>query len=547
MVDRRVRLGIMLRILVIVGLTIGLGRPRSVAGAEEPVAGAAPASEEPAIEITPTEAAAPAPGEAAAPAPGEAAAPAPGEAAAPAAPAPQTDEGDDAMAEASQAAGLAMDPARLRELLESARQRAAERILAKLEAKQAAQVDRVATLIAWFSLAGLLLVFAPLGLRKRYPQKTGLLLKYGALAAVTFLVTVNLFAVSLQLVRGVQGALGAVVNPQLAIIDGAIDTLVDNADEIAGIGGIIEPALTNMESGVEDSPAVAMAVALGGNLAALGKDVSALGGLASFFKQLSGLLGGLPILLSILAVVIFVLAFRPTLMAIVTMPAQVAEGRATGRQVVRQVLGTVGREFVVTLAFIVVLVLVTIFAGATLGVVVRPAIEALIGFVLGAFAYLMTAASPSSVTLLISLAAVGVFLALNVAVVLMSTAFYLGKAHKILRARLHDRVPLRSHKRFFGWGTLALLWAQLLPLVFIAGAEKAVEKIFDRFGGEDELLTAMVAAGLTLTVGFIVVFWAARGVRALAFLARYPVSAKPAAPAQPRLPAKAAHSEAQVA
>jgi hypothetical protein len=159
----------------------------------------------------------------------------------------------------------------------------------------------------------------------------------------------------------------------------------------------------------------------------------------------------------------------------------------------------------------------------------------------------MTAASPSSVTLLISLAAVGVFLALNVAVVLMSTAFYLGKAHKILRARLHDRVPLRSHKRFFGWGTLALLWAQLLPLVFIAGAEKAVEKIFDRFGGEDELLTAMVAAGLTLTVGFIVVFWAARGVRALAFLARYPVSAKPAAPAQPRLPAKAAHSEAQVA
>jgi hypothetical protein len=107
---------------------------------------------------------------------------------------------------------------------------------------------------------------------------------------------------------------------------------------------------------------------------------------------------------------------------------------------------------------------------------------------------------------------------------------YLGTAYNVFRARFHRQVPLRSQGRFWGWGTLAVLWVQALPVLFIYLAMPAIRAVFDTFHDADppNYLGGLVTAGMLLIFGILLLFWLARGFKALAFLWRYQVPAAPA-------------------
>jgi hypothetical protein len=121
------------------------------------------------------------------------------------------------------------------------------------------------------------------------------------------------------------------------------------------------------------------------------------------------------------------------------------------------------------------------------------------------------------------------FLALNLAAIILSMSFFLGKSQKIFQQRFNDGTPLATHKRFFQRGALAVLLVQGLVLVYSLIADKIL------FAIDNSLTSGITAAAqvpwaklllagpAVLVAGFAVMFWAARGIKALALLAKYKV------------------------
>lgn len=120
-------------------------------------------------------------------------------------------------------------------------------------------MSKISQLIFYFSLAGLLLLGAPLVLRRRYPGQGASLFKYSALAAVTFLVTVNLLGTVVMGFRSAQGALGSSTNPQLRIASGFFDSLDHNAEDLLTTGKeLFAPTLARLQGNGDDQPAVVL-------------------------------------------------------------------------------------------------------------------------------------------------------------------------------------------------------------------------------------------------------------------------------------------------
>lgn len=438
--------------------------------------------------------------------------------------------------------------AHLREVIRAVKKSVLAKMEKKVMARQEAKIGRVHTVLVWVSLGGLLLLFLPLFLARRYPGRGGLLFRYSGLAALTAMVAINLFALVLLFLRTTQGELGAYTNPKLAIVEAAFDTLDENADDLAAVGPLfIEPTIEKLTSDTEDDlPAVLLEKIaespVAENVKQLRNDLGVFKTAAAFFEQMSWVFALLPILLTLMAVGLFLLAIRPTLVEIVQMPARAAQGQlGVGGRMVRLVLSRVGREFLASACVVGVLLVSVMLASTLLYHAIKPAVELFIGYMVVAFAYILSKQGASGGLILFSLVMVIVFLAANLLVILLANAAYLGKAQKVFQQRFHQRVPLRAHRRFWAWGTASLVWVQLFPLLFILAAEPVAGRLIEKLMGEGDdlqnvswgLLMALVPA--LLVVGFAVLFWAARGFRALGFLFRY----KPALAAQAFEPAVA--------
>jgi small-conductance mechanosensitive channel len=108
-------------------------------------------------------------------------------------------------------------------------------------------------------------------------------------------------------------------------------------------------------------------------------------------------------------------------------------------------------------------------------------------------------------------------------------SFFLGKSQKIFQQRFNDGVPVGAHKRFFKWAIPSVLFVQLFPLLFVLVAEFALDKINDTLmsGIKDAdavpWTKIMLAGPLFLVVAFALLFWAARGFKAIGFLAGYKI------------------------
>lgn len=407
-----------------------------------------------------------------------------------------------------------------------------EKVLAKIETKfEEKQADKLGKLqagIALFSLAGFFLLLTPLFLMRRYPGKFWVLAKYSVLACVCFMVTVSMFSNVLLLMKGAQGAAGSLTNPTYSIAEASFDTLGEQAEDLAPIGpALIEAPLARVAAGEEDD----FVTAILNNVSAIKADVLVFKKIAGWFKGVSGIFEYLPSILTVVTVIVFILTMRPVLMKIVRLPAAAASGEVTGMSVVKEVFFTLLKEIVITLLVIVVLLFVTVLSGVMLSTLARPAVEALLGYVFVCIFYVLAAKSVSMGWIYVSLVGCIAFLVLNILIVLLCSGSFVGKAQKLLRLRFHERVPLRTQWKFWLLGPIALVWVELVPLLFALVAQPALEHLTEwTMKGKtlaDVSWPALLGSGpLILVFGFLLL-WLCWGLKPFLFIARFPAKAPP--------------------
>jgi magnesium-transporting ATPase (P-type) len=192
-------------------------------------------------------------------------------------------------------------------------------------------------------------------------------------------------------------------------------------------------------------------------------------------------------------------------------------------------MGRVGHELLATLGSLGVLVVISVLAGAALSRVVEPALATLISYFTIAVMYLRFVDDPSSELVLVMLFSVILFLVLNLALIVCATTFFLAKVHRIFQQRFSEQVPLSSHKKFWKWGSVSVVWALLFPLIYMLLARAGIEQInaqvmADTHDAASVNWTVLMLAGpLLLIVGFAVALWATRVFAAVRFLMRYDV------------------------
>lgn len=411
----------------------------------------------------------------------------------------------------------------LREQVAMRRELVVEKLSERMLDKQDERMGIVSTIFSVVSVLGLGLLLMPLLLRKRYPGQGAVLWKYSALAALIFIVTINLFAGVFAVLRTAQMVAGQATNPQIQLVDATFDVIDEKAEDLAEVGPLlIEPTLMQLD-GSSDEP---LPVLLLENIQRLQKDLTVFQAVATFFKGISGVFGYVPVVLSLVTVSVFLLGLRQTLTDIVRLPIAAAAGEAgAARRVVGATLRRVGRELIVTLGVMLVLVFVLLLAGLMMAEAIRPAMEAFLAYLMASFIYLQTEQGASTGVVMTSLVGTVLFLLLDLVVVIAGAALFVGKVHKILQRRLHDREPLAAHGRFWKWGLVSLAWALAFPLLYILGAQPAVGQLIEVLTKGDEIPWALLLTSgpLVLVLGFVLLLWAARGLRALAFLAKYKV------------------------
>ncbi|CAN5634768.1 hypothetical protein BH11MYX1_BH11MYX1_03160 [soil metagenome] len=397
-----------------------------------------------------------------------------------------------------------------------------EKKMAKSAAKK---MNQFSIGIGAFSLAGLLLLFIPLVMRKRYPGQGKTLLKYSALAAVTFFVTVNLFGAVLFGMKTAQGVLGDSTNPSLAIAKGTFDTLDRNADEFITMGKeLFVPTLEQLQGNSDEQPSVLIIE----NGQKLIKSAHVFVAIAKMFKKLDFVFKILPIVLFGVTMILFGLAIRPTLTEIVKLPMRAAAGEAgVGRDVARGAMLRVWGELKATLCTLGVLAVLTLISGFILGQIVGPALYALLSYFSMAVSYLQFVQGANAGLVFLALFAVILFLVFNLATLILSMSFFLGKSQKIFQARFNRGIPVGSQMRFFKWGIPSVLLVQVFPWLFVVIAAKILDAINNKLlaGVADAdavpWTKLMLCGPLFLVLGYLALFWAARGVKAIGFLFRY--------------------------
>ncbi len=420
--------------------------------------------------------------------------------------------------------------AALREVVAGVRGKVTEKIADKIAGKQNDRMAQIAAVLSLVSLGGLLLLGAPLVLRRRFPGQGAVLWKYSALAAVMFVLAVNLFTGVLLLMRGSQAVMGQATNPQLQVVESTFDLMYDKAPDLAEIGPVlIEPTLVGL-TGESEEPVLTIML---DNVQKLRSDFTVFTTVGTFFKRLDWLFGLLPIVMIGLAMLLFAKAAWPTLAEIVRLPGRAASGEAgAGRRVVALTLRNVWAELRATLAVIGVLFVLTVLAGILVGLVLAPAIEIFLAYLTVSLMYVQVVDQASSFWVLFSLMASIVFLAANLGVVLVTTAFFLGTSQKLFQARFREGVPLGQHRRFWLWGSAAVVWALVLPVLYILVAQEGVAWLAGKMIATGSWPLVLGGGPALFLLGFAVVFWAARGARGLGFIKRYqPAPPPPPAPA----------------
>lgn len=378
---------------------------------------------------------------------------------------------------------------------------------AKEQAMARTSADKVGSFslgLFWFSLLGLGLLAIPL-IAKDRP------FKYCAIAAATVFVTINLFGVAML-------GMKVAPSPSRALASGTFDTLHDNAEDYTTLGKeLFVPTLMAIDGRSDAQPAVSL-IDNGTRIVA---DAKIFASVARMVNKLDGAFATLPITLFVVTLVLFALAIRPTLTAIIA-----AE---TTDSAMRQARG----HALATACTVGVLAVLAVVSSLIIARIMGPAADALLGYFSLAVSYLRFIEGASSGLVFLTLFSVVLFLALTFGTLVLTMSFFLGTCQKVFRAHFIDGTPLSANKRFFQWGVPAVLFVQLFPLAYVLVAEKILDTInaslLASIQDADQVswTKLMLAGPIVLVVAYALIFWGARGFRAIGFLLSY--KAAPAA------------------
>jgi hypothetical protein len=320
--------------------------------------------------------------------------------------------------------------------------------------------------------------------------------------------------------------MGARTNPVLKIVDSSFDILAEEAHDMFAFGpSVIQPTLDQL-SGDTDEP---MPVVLIENVKRLGKGVEphlpTFKSVAELFLDLRWLLEYVPTVLMLITITLFALAAKPVVMELIRLPGRAAAGDENATKAALKLAGKrIGGELLAVLCLIGFLVVITELSEIVLSISMYPAVQEFLDSFFLNLAYIQDDPKASGSVILGSLGGTIMFLALNVMVVTLAGAFYLGKVHKIFQAKFQDAVPLEAHMSFWKWGSLAVAWTIIFPLGYLEVVEKITDYLEKGAQDKDPAWNVILLTGpVLLVVGFIVAFWAVRGMKGLGFLLKYNV------------------------
>lgn len=411
----------------------------------------------------------------------------------------------------------------LRELVQTARPIFMTSLETRLVIAHEKRMDLLSDILGYISLLGILFLGAPLVLWRRFPGRVWVIFKYGATAGVIFFCAFNVFGLLVSVLKGAQGATASATSPQIAVASALLDNVETQAMLLAPLGAaVIMPALAAMDAGsTEPLPTLMLA-----NLRKVRGDLKVFSWLADYYRALEWMFSALPMIFTLVTLMVFVSTMKPIVVGLIRLPARAASGEAA---VARRVLGDtfrrLGREGLVVLFVIFVFLVVSMVSGILLVMVMAPAVNMFLSFMMVSFMYIQAEPEVSSFLIFVCLAATMTFVLLNLVVITVSSMIYVAKVHRAFQAKFHDKVPLGRQRRLWGRGFLCMLWAQTLPFVFVFGASLLVAWLMGLAmanGAPNWTLTFLIGPAVLFLL-FLLVYWAARGIKAIQFLWRYRV------------------------
>lgn len=441
---------------------------------------------------------------------------------------------------------------KLKSWIEIGRTKVIDKLRVKDKESQSKSLSRMLTVLGIVALLGPfgIFLYAALVVRRRYPDKGPIVWKSSAIAAGTFVGTMGVLALTLAIVRAGQGAVATdATSPTIRVANGAFDVL----EQDRWLDGFSQLSRTRLDFlkeplrvVVEDTGGAKEEAYTGflGNLAShwanlveepevkrFAKNVTMLASHAKTFKSaiemyktIQWLLTILPMLLSILTVVLYLVPMKGTLKDIVTMPGRVAARAdgATDAEVTRRAKLLVLSELKLIGPYLAVVLVFLPIVGMFLGAVMRPLLEMVILEALLTVFYIIFNEA-SGFVIYASFGSTILLLAITIAVYIVAMGTFLGTVRNILRSRFYFGQKLGQYKKFASWGLGAILLVMVIPVVHSYAANLI-------FRGTKENLDIMkLSGGQMLTVPllslllFPIVFWAARGFKALQYIKKFPV------------------------
>ena len=443
-----------------------------------------------------------------------------------------------------------ISPDKLRKWLAIARTKVVKLLKAKEHSKQDQSFRRIALILGILAAVGFICILClPLYLGRKYPGQGPRLWRASVIAAGTFATTVVLLGVTLLVMRAVQVRVAAdSTSPKMKIAQGVFEVLQEeesiqgfsqlSRERLDFIKGPLRTIVEDTTGESQEKYAVFVAYVathwaqllqepelkhLARNKKLLAEHVAAFKGAVGFYKKVDWIMGWVPILLSLLAVVLYLIPLREVLVGIATAPLRTA---ATGSRedLVAQARQTVWGEMKSVLPFLAIILLLLPLVGIFLSLGVKPLVEMLLGYSFQTMSYILLAEA-SPMVLYSSIAGVSLLLIACMAVYILGMAFFLGTTRKILRAKFHHGHTFASYKRFWLLGTVILLAVMAFPVGY---AHLADYLAMDVWRPNEVPSTAdMVLIPLVSLLAFPLLFWLVRGFRGLAFIKKYPVNTQP--------------------
>ncbi|MEM9458936.1 MAG: hypothetical protein AAGF11_32455 [Myxococcota bacterium] len=452
-----------------------------------------------------------------------------------------------------------ISPPQLRAWLSLARDKVTRALHQKEQAAQMRSFRLILVLLAIFGAIGSIVVLLmPLRLVKRFPDRRAQLWKASAIAAGTFALTIVLLGVTLLVMRTVQGRVATESSsPKMVVAHGVFDVLEkdDYVDQLSGMSRerldfiktplrrVIESSDAPATLDEEDARHLAFSAFVSEHwvdqlqepeLRPLVKNAQMLQGHVTrfkqafaFYRQVDWIMGYVPLVLSLLAVVLYMIPMRETLVTIATAPAKAAEGGAQG--VTSRAMATVLAEVKLVLPYLLIMVIYLVVSGVFLSLAVEPLIEILMSYSFLTVLYILLTEA-SGFVLYAALGGSVMLLVGCIAIYIITMLLFVGTVRKILRARFHWGQPLSRYRSFWAVGILGALGVMLLPVLFATGLRwLAIEQVLPGVDLESGTITAMdmLLVPLGGLLALPVVFWLLRGLKALGWIRRYPVVADP--------------------